>query len=94
VNSFKPQQSNYQSVRSRKFGISLLCEFLGTMLFSFIGSTVASPILGPFVNGFALATAIYTAANISGGHLNPAVTISALLCGFYPLFHSILYIIL
>lgn len=86
--------SNYQSVRSRKFAVSLICEFVGTMLFSFIGSTVASPILGPFVNGFALATAIYTAANISGGHLNPAVTISALLCGFYPLFHSILYIIL
>lgn len=38
--------------------------------------------------------AVYTAANISGGHLNPAVTISTLLCGFYPLMHSILYIIL
>lgn len=40
-------QSNYQSVRSRKFAISLICEFVGTMLFSFIGSTVASPVLGP-----------------------------------------------
>ena len=28
------------------------------------------------------------------GHLNPAVTISSLLCGFYPLVHSVLYIIL
>jgi hypothetical protein len=34
-------------VRSRKFAVSLICEFVGTMLFSFIGSTVANPILGP-----------------------------------------------
>ncbi len=37
---------------------------------------------------------VYTAANISGGHLNPAVTISTLLCGFYPVLHAVLYIIL
>jgi glycerol uptake facilitator-like aquaporin len=37
---------------------------------------------------------IYTAANISGGHLNPAVTMSTLLCGFYPLLHSVLYMAL
>jgi glycerol uptake facilitator-like aquaporin len=28
--------------------------------------------------------AVYSAANISGGHLNPAVTFSTLICGFYP----------
>jgi glycerol uptake facilitator-like aquaporin len=39
-----------------------------------------------------LAIWIYTAANISGGHLNPAVTFSTLICGFYPVMHSILYI--
>jgi hypothetical protein len=44
------------------------------------------------VNGLALAIWIYTAANISGGHLNPAVTFSTLICGFYPVMHSILYI--
>jgi glycerol uptake facilitator-like aquaporin len=37
---------------------------------------------------------VYTAANISGGHLNPAVTMSTLLCGFYPVLHSVLYITL
>ena len=37
---------------------------------------------------------VYTAANISGGHLNPAVTFSVFSCGFYPALHSILYIIL
>lgn len=57
-------------------------------------SLPADPTLGPFVNGFALTVWIYTAANISGGHLNPAVTFSTLLCGFYPLLHSCLYIVL
>lgn len=46
------------------------------------------------MNGLALAVWVYTAANISGGHLNPAVTMSTLLCGFYPVLHSILYIFL
>jgi glycerol uptake facilitator-like aquaporin len=50
------------------------------MLFAFIGTT-AAPEWGPVANGLALATMIYTAANISGGHLNPAVTMSTLLCG-------------
>lgn len=86
--------SNYQSVHSRTFIVSLICECIGVALFTFLGSTVVDPILGPFVNGFALTVWIYTAANISGGHLNPAVTFSTLLCGFYPLLHSMLYIAL
>ena len=34
------------------------------------------------------------AANISGGHLNPAVSFSTAVCGFYPLMHTIVYIAL
>jgi hypothetical protein len=30
----------------------------------------------------------------AGGHLNPAVTFSTLICGFYPVLHSLLYIAL
>ena len=56
------------------------------------GSSV--PNLAPFVNGFALAVWIYSAANISGGHLNPAVSFSTAVCGFYPVVHTVLYIIL
>jgi glycerol uptake facilitator-like aquaporin len=89
-----PISHHLQSVTSRNFAVSLLVEFLGVMLFTFIGSTVTNPTLGPFVNGFSLAVWIYTAANISGGHLNPAVTFSTLICGFYPLLHSLLYIAL
>ncbi|WIA41374.1 hypothetical protein OEZ86_004966 [Tetradesmus obliquus] len=66
----------------------------GVLIFSFLGTTVSDPVHGPWVNGLALAICIYMAANISGGHLNPAVTMSTLLCGFYPLLHSMLYIAL
>jgi len=86
--------ANYQPITSKTFSISLLVEFLGVMIFSFLGTTVNDKVHGPWVNGLALAIMVYTAANISGGHLNPAVTISSLLCGFYPLMHSLLYIIL
>ncbi|KAF8061944.1 Nodulin-26 [Scenedesmus sp. PABB004] len=86
--------SNYQAITSKTFAISLLCEFIGVMVFTFLGSTVSDKVFGPWVNGLALAIWIYAAANVSGGHLNPAVTFSTLICGFYPLLHSILYIIL
>ena len=58
-----------------------------------LGGT-SDPKLAPFVNGFALAVWIYVAANISGGHLNPAVSFSTAVCGFYPLMHTVVYIVL
>jgi glycerol uptake facilitator-like aquaporin len=85
--------ANYKSVVSKQFGISLVVEFVGTMMFQVIGGA-AQKEYGPFVNGFALAVWIYTAANISGGHLNPAVTLSTFFCGFYPLAHTLLYVAL
>jgi len=69
-------------------------EFLGVMFFQFLGGSASDKVFVPWVNGLALAIWVYTAANISGGHLNPAVTISTLLCGFYPILHSMLYITL
>lgn len=86
--------ANYQAITSRTFIVSLLVEFIGVMIFTFLGSTVNDKVHGPWVNGLALAIWIYSAANISGGHLNPAVTFSTLVCGFYPVIHSFLYIAL
>jgi hypothetical protein len=31
--------ANYQSIRSKTFAVSLLVEFLGVMIFSFLGTT-------------------------------------------------------
>ncbi|CAE7394802.1 AQP8 [Symbiodinium sp. CCMP2592] len=85
--------ANYKSVFSRQFAVSLAVEFLGVMFFQILGGT-SDPKLAPFVNGFALAVWIYVAANISGGHLNPAVSFSTAVCGFYPLMHTVVYIVL
>jgi glycerol uptake facilitator-like aquaporin len=85
--------ANYKSVFSRQFAVSLAVEFLGVMFFQILGGT-SKPELAPFVNGFALAVWIYVAANISGGHLNPAVSLSTAVCGFYPVVHTVVYITL
>ena len=80
--------ANYKSVFSRQFAVSLAVEFVGVMFFQILGGTSAKE-YAPFVNGFALAVWIYVAANISGGHLNPAVSFSTAVCGFYPVIHTV-----
>eukprot|EP00128_Syssomonas_multiformis_P017949 Colp12_sorted_trinity150504_noHs@29419 len=50
---------------------SFVAEFLATMLFQIIGGVSRE---GAFGNGMTLAVLIYMTANISGGHLNPAVS--------------------
>mmetsp|Transcript_112626 Transcript_112626/g.157962 ORF Transcript_112626/g.157962 Transcript_112626/m.157962 type:complete len:334 (+) Transcript_112626:74-1075(+) len=85
--------ANYKSVFSRQFAVSLAVEFVGVMFFQILGGTSAKE-YAPFVNGFALAVWIYVAANISGGHLNPAVSFSTAVCGFYPVIHTVIYIAL
>jgi glycerol uptake facilitator-like aquaporin len=85
--------SNYQPITSYTFSISLLVELMGTMLFTFIGVSVKNPYLAPFVNGIILAVWIYAAANVSGGPLNPSVSLSVFASGFYPLVHTLMYMI-
>lgn len=53
-------------------GHALLAEIVGTCLFTFVGTASGSAV----GNGLALAVAIFATANISGGHLNPAVDIA------------------
>ncbi|WCJ36470.1 tonoplast intrinsic protein 5 1 [Euphorbia peplus] len=68
---------------------SYLAEFISTFFYVFavVGSAMASRKLMPgadpsnlvivaFANAFALSSAVYIAGNISGGHVNPAVTFS------------------
>ncbi len=65
-------------------GISKRCaaEFLGTFLFVFVGagSAVASGslLVAAIANGLGLAIGISATMGISGGHLNPAVTLGLL----------------
>jgi MIP family channel proteins len=86
---------------------ALLAEFVATMMFVFMGTgllvsynkdkTAGGDLGAGLVSislgfGIALSTMIYTVANISGGHLNPAVTIGLLLIRQIELFKALGYI--
>ncbi|XP_010259185.1 PREDICTED: probable aquaporin TIP5-1 [Nelumbo nucifera] len=75
---------------------SYLAEFISTFLFIFasVGSSMSSRKLMPdassspsalvaiaVANAFALSSTVYISANISGGHVNPAVTFGMAVCG-------------
>lgn len=83
-----------------------LAEFISTLIFVFAGTgsgiafnklTGNSPtspeglIAAALAHAFALFVAVSVAANISGGHVNPAVTFGALLGGNITLLRGILY---
>ncbi|CAM0870732.1 unnamed protein product [Alopecurus aequalis] len=83
-----------------------LAEFISTLIFVFAGQgsgiaftklirADASPVLGliaaAIAHAFALFVAVSVGANISGGHVNPAVTFGAFLGGNITLFRGLLY---
>lgn len=71
--------------------MALCAEFLGSCLFSFTGSALlsvalANPsepnvVMAALGNGAGIAIAVYCAANISGGHITPSVTIATMVSG-------------
>uniref|UniRef100_A0A7S0RKK3 Aquaporin n=1 Tax=Chlamydomonas leiostraca TaxID=1034604 RepID=A0A7S0RKK3_9CHLO len=72
----------------------LLAEFFGTMLFQmFGGSAPAKDTTAPAANGFALVALIYAFANVSGGHLNPAVSFALICTGHMKWWKGLLYMI-
>ncbi|KAK6145642.1 hypothetical protein DH2020_022462 [Rehmannia glutinosa] len=70
---------------------SYLAEFISTFIFVFaaVGSTMSSLIA--MANAFALSVAVYIAANISGGHVNPAVTFGMAIGGHITIPMAIFY---
>ncbi|GAB2275712.1 Belongs to the MIP aquaporin (TC 1.A.8) [Dionaea muscipula] len=92
-----------REVRERGCLNALIVEFISTFLFVFagVGSAMAadkleaSPLLGLFFVGLAhalvVAVMISAAFSISGGHLNPAVTLGLAMGGHITIFRSILY---
>lgn len=85
-----------------------VAEFISTLIFVFAGSgsgiaynkltgdAPASPsglVSAAVAHGFGLFVAVAISANISGGHVNPAVTFGLFVGGNITLFRGILYII-
>jgi len=85
-----------------------LAELISTFIFVFAGSgsgmafakltqdapnSPAGLIAAALAHGFGLFVAVAVGANISGGHVNPAVTIGAFVGGNITLFRGLLYII-
>eukprot|EP01018_Ginkgo_biloba_P020621 Gb_26585 [translate_table: standard] len=83
-----------------------LAEFISTLIFVFAGegssmafakltddgsTTPAGLVALALAHGLGLFVAVAVAANISGGHVNPAVTFGALLGGHITLFRLVLY---
>src|SRR5579864_9193528 len=74
-------------------------EALGTFILTFIGagSIIATQggtlIVIALAHGIALAIAVSAAMNISGGHINPAVTLGMLATRRISVKHAIVYIV-
>lgn len=65
-------------------------EFLGTLLFQFlVGFTGTDPL----ASGLSYGILVYSTQQVSGGHLNPAITLAATLSGHFNYVTSIVYII-
>nr|UZM28245.1 aquaporin Ae.a [Henosepilachna vigintioctomaculata] len=79
----------------------LVSEFIGTLLLVFIGCGSIISLGGSDINivqialtfGLTIATIVQTICHISGGHLNPAVSLSLFVTGDIKLLRAILFII-
>jgi len=81
--------------------ISAITELFCTFLFVFYATAavvsaeyfgINQTLIVAFGQGFALAIGVFIASSVSGGHLNPAVTIALLIVGRMSLIRTLLYV--
>lgn len=77
---------------ARKFVVAVAAEFIASLLFALYGNATPSQ-WGPWGNGITLAVLVYITANVSGGHINPAVTFSTILTGHINFTKGLCYIV-
>lgn len=83
------QQPAEDAPRARWYA-ALAAEFVAVLLFTLLGS-IAAPGSAALANGLLLAVLIYCTANVSGGHLNPAVTFASALTGHTSISRALAY---
>lgn len=72
---------------SRKLA-AIGAEFLATLFFSLMGG-----LGGAAANGLLLAVLVFVTANVSGGHINPAVTVASMATGHTSISRGLAYIV-
>lgn len=94
-----PRNSNVSDLQSAKFWVALLAEFIGTQLLVTVGcGACASHPTRSIVQislafGLSVGTVVWAIAHISGGHINPAVTLGFLVTRKISIVRAIFYII-
>ncbi|KAI6191121.1 Aquaporin-10 [Aphelenchoides bicaudatus] len=103
----KSAMDKFREVLTDKLGTensvvrAILAEFIGTFFLLFIGLsaniqqaiTGASETSAQLAWGFGFAFAVYCSATVSGGHLNPAISLSSLIIGDLNIGRFIVYVI-
>uniref|UniRef100_A0A0N5ASX0 Aquaporin n=1 Tax=Syphacia muris TaxID=451379 RepID=A0A0N5ASX0_9BILA len=84
-----------RSERSHSLICKLVAEFIGDLIFVFVGSSQAlannGVINAAFAHGITIFVLVAALGHISGGHFNPAVTLAIALCGKIKIVHAVLY---
>ncbi|PRP79899.1 hypothetical protein PROFUN_12388 [Planoprotostelium fungivorum] len=106
TSSFSPKQLQKSQAFTVTAARQYCAEILGTLLFVYVGTgTVVALAAKDSLNaastntcialsfGFGVACMVYATANVSGGHLNPAITIAFMCTGNIDIVRGLFYII-
>jgi len=70
--------TSVEDVKSVRFWLALLAEFVGTLLLVLVGCgscDTGDAVRISLAFGFSVATIVWVIAHVSGGHINPGVTV-------------------
>ena len=102
INQLSYNMSALKELATKKFWAEVAAELLATMLFTFLvcGSTLTWDKAAPpavihiaFTAGFSIATLALCVGHLSGGHINPAVTVAMLMTAKISVLQGIFYVV-